>query len=155
MTNNLSAGTTVRALDFPRAWQSFQNTPITGISSTTYTEGTPETSVRVMAPSSGRVAVALSAGTRNDSANADRILVSYRVLEGDPVNGDVVQSDEAKRGLSNPATQTDQYQYHGHVTMVDGLTPGQYYYFQVRHRTTLGSGTADVAYRSILVWPIP
>ena len=155
MTNNLSAGTPVRALDFPRAWQSFQNTAITNISSTTYTTGTPEVAVRVMAPSSGRVAVALSGGTRNDAANADRIFVSYRVLEGDPENGDLIQSDEVKRGLSNPATQTDQYQYHGHVTMVDGLTPGVYYYFQVRHRTTLGSGTADIAYRSILVWPIP
>lgn len=155
MTNPLSAGTTVRALDFTPAVQSFQTNTISDISQTTYTVGTPETAVRFMAPSSGRVAVALSGGTRNNGANADRIFVSYRVLEGDPANGDLIQSDEVKRGLSNPATGGDGFQYHGHVTMVDGLTPGTYYYAQVRYRTTLGSGTADISHRSILVFPIP
>lgn len=155
MTNNLSAGTSVKALDFPRAWQSFQFTAISNISTTTYDTGTPEVATRVLAPSSGRVAVAVSAGTRVNAANADRLLVTYRVLEGDPADGNLIQSDEAKRGLSNPATGTDQFQYHGHVTMVDGLTPGTYYYFQMRHRTTLGTSTADIAYQALLVWPIP
>lgn len=155
MTNNLSAGTTVRALDFTPAVQTFNNTNINNISATTYTVGTPEVAVRFMAPSSGRVAVVLSAGTRNNGANADRIYVTYRVFEGDHANANLVQSEEVARGLSNPATQADNFQYHGHVTMVDGLTPGTYYYFQARHRTTLGSGTADISYRSLLVFPIP
>jgi hypothetical protein len=155
VTNNLSAGTEVRAIDFPPAVQSFQDTSITNISTTTYITGTPECAVWIMAPSSGRVAVCLSGGTRNNGANADRIFVSYRIFEGDPANGNLIQAEEVKRGLSNPATQVDNYQYHGHVTMVGGLTPGTYYYFQVRHRTTLGSATADISYRALLVWPIP
>ena len=155
MTNNLSAGTVVKALDFTPSVQSIVTTGINNIVDTSYTAGTPEVAVWVMAPSSGRVAVALSAGTRNNAANADRLFIAYRVLEGDPLDANLFQSDEAKRGLSNPATQTDNNQYHGHVTMVDGLTPGQYYYFQVRHRTTLGSGTADIPHRGILVFPIP
>lgn len=154
MTNNLSAGTTVRALDFTPAVQVFNTTGINNITATTYQTGTPEVAVWFMAPSSGRVAVCLSAGTRNNGANADRVFVSYRILEGDPADGVVVQAENVKRGLSNPATQADNNQYHGHITMVDGLTPGTYYYAQVRHRTTLGSGTADIPHRCILVFPI-
>lgn len=155
MANDLAAGTRVKALDFPRAVQSFQTVSVLNLTNTSYATGTPEIAVRVMAPSSGRVAVALSAGTRNNGANADRVFVSYRVLEGDPNNDELIQASEVKRGLSNPATQGDDYQYHGHVTMVSGLTPGVYYYFRVQHRTTLGSGTADISHRGILVWPIP
>lgn len=155
MTNNLSAGTRVKALDFPRAWQSSQVVSVLNQSNTSYSAGTPEIAVRFMAPSSGRIAVALSAGTRNNGANADRIFVSFRILEGDPDDNELIQASEVKRGLSNPATQGDDYQYHGHLTMVDGLTPGSYYYAQVQHRTTLGSGTADISHRGILVWPIP
>ena len=155
MTNSLSAGTVVKALDFVPAVQAFVNTEVLNISATSYTKGTPEVAVRFMAPSSGRVAVSMSGGTRNNSANADRIFVTFQILEGDPATGALIQSDDVKRGLSNPATQTDNYQYHGHVTMVDGLTPGTWYYAQVRHRTTLGSGTSDIAHRCILVFPIP
>lgn len=154
MTNNLSAGTPVRALDFVPAVQSFQDTQIGNISDTSYTTGDPECGVWVMAPSSGRVAVALSAGTRNNSANADRVFLTYRVFQGDPLNDDLIISEEAQRGLSIPGTQADQYQYHGHLTVVDGLTPGSYYYFQARHRTTLGLATADIAYRALLVFPV-
>lgn len=155
MTNHLSAGTVVKALDFTPAVQAIVNVEVLNNSSTVYTTGTPEVAVRFMAPSSGRVAVSLSGGTRNNSANADRIFVTYRILEGDPANADIIQSDEVKRGLSIPATQSDNYQYHGHITMVDGLTPGTWYYAQVRHRTTLGSGTADISHRGIVVFPIP
>lgn len=155
MTNNLSAGTRVRALDFPRAEQSFFTANITNQTTTTYVPGTPETAVWFTAPSSGRVAVSLGAGTGNNGANADRLLVTYEIFEGDPEDGIRHQAAEAKRGLSNPATQADTAQYHGHTTMVDGLTPGQKYYARVVHRVTLGSGTADISHRHIAVWPIP
>lgn len=155
MTNNLSAGTRVKALDFPRAQQVYTTVTIANISSTTYAAGTPEVAVRFLAPSTGRVAVALGAGAGNNGANADRLLITYRVFEGDPADAVEHQSAEAKRGVSNPATGTENTQYHGHVTMVDGLTPGVYYYAQVVHRTTLGSATADIAHRHITVWPIP
>lgn len=154
MSNNLSAGTPVKALDFVPAVQSYQDTQIGNLTNTSYATGSPEAAVWVMAPSSGRVAVAVSGGTRNNAANADRVFVTYRVFKGDPANDDLILDEEVQRGLSIPGTQSDQYQYHGHVTMVDGLEPGTYYYFQLRHRTTLGSATADIAYRSLLVFPI-
>ncbi len=152
--NPLSAGVPFRATDFTRSKFAFAQTDINNISDTTYTVGTPEIAVRFMAPTSGRVAVVLGAGCRNNAANADRIFITYRILEGDPDDADLIQTDEVKFGRSNPATGTDGHQYGANLSIVSGLTPGQFYYAQVRYRTTLGSGTADVAYRSILVFPV-
>lgn len=150
----LSAGTPVRAVDFPRAQYAFAQTDINNITSTAYVQGDPEIAVRFMAPTSGRVAVMISAGLRNNAANADRVFVSFKLFEGDPADGVEIQVEDAKFGRSNPATQTDEHQYGGHLTIVSGLTPGTWYYARVRHRTTLGSGTADVAFRGILVFPV-
>jgi hypothetical protein len=154
VARSLSAGTRVKALDWPPSQQSFHNTSVLNISATTYGNGDPEVAVRFQAPSSGRVAVHVGAGTRNNSANADRLFVTFRVLVGDPNNSELFQTEDVKLGVSIPATQTDDYQYHGTMTMVDGLVPGGYYYAQVRHRTTLGSGTADIAHRHITIFPI-
>lgn len=155
MTNNLSAGTRVRALDYPRAQQVFIVANITNVSQTTYQTGSPEVAVYFTAPSTGRVAVTVGAGTGNNGANADRLFVTYQIFEGDPNDGITHQAAEAKRGLSNPATGADTAQYHGHTTMVDGLTPGTKYYARVVHRTTISSSTADISHRHITVWPIP
>lgn len=156
MTNDLSAGTRVKAVDFPRAQQVTDQTTLANISDTSYVTGTPEVAVRVMAPSSGRVMVAVSAGIRNNtSANQDRLFVSFRAFEGDPADNNLFQTEEVKLGVSNTGAGADDFSYGGHGSMVQGLTPGTYYYFQVRHRTTLGSGTADISNRSILVIPIP
>lgn len=151
---HLSAGTPVRSVDFPRAHYAFAQTDINNITDTTYQTGTPEIAVRFMAPNSGRVAVVLSAGCRNNAANADRIFITFRILEGDPADANLFQTEDVKFGRSNPATQSDEHQYGGQLTIVGGLTPGTMYYARVRHRTTLGSGTADVAFRGILIFPV-
>lgn len=154
MTNNLSAGTRVKAVDFPRAQQVFITSNITNITTTTYIPGSPEVGVRFQAPSSGRVAVTVGGGTGNNGANADRILLTYEVFVGDPADGVRHQAGEAKRGLSNPGTGADTAQYHGHTTMVDGLTPGEFYYARTIYRTDSGAGTADISHRHIFVFPI-
>jgi len=158
MTNDLSAGTRVKARDFPRAYQSFNQESQVNITDTSYTPaetGDPECAVRFLAPSSGRVAVVLSAGVRNNTAaNEDRVFVSFRVLEGDPADNELFQTEEVKLGISNSAAGADDFQYAGHATMVQGLTPGVHYYAQIRHRTTLGAGTADISFRKILVFPL-
>lgn len=155
MANDLSAGRRVKALDFPKAVQVYDSTAISNISSTVYITGSPEVAVRFMAPSSGRVAVSLTAGTSNNGANADRVFVTFRVYEGDPDDGTLLQIEEASRGVCNAQTGSDDFQFHGQATMVDGMTPGVYYYIQMLYRTTLGSSTADLAHRGIMVWPIP
>lgn len=151
----LSSGTPVRAVDFPPAKFAFQQVTIANVSSTTYIAGTPEVAVRVLAPTSGKVAVIVGGGLDNNAANADRIFLSFRVYEGDPALGVLIRTEDVKYGLSNQATQTDQFQYSGHGTIMSGLTPGTYYYFQLRHRVSIGSGTADIAYRHLLVFPVP
>lgn len=156
MTNDLSAGTRVKSLDFPRAQQVYDLTSQLNLTTTSYAVGTPEVAVRFQAPSSGRVLVTVSAGVRNNTtANEDRVFVSFRVLEGDPDDANLIQTEDAKLGLSNTAAGADDYTYSGHSSMVQGLTPGTWYYAQVRHRTTLGSGTADISFRKILVFPLP
>lgn len=154
MTNNLSAGTRVKAVDFPRAQQVFITSNITNVTTTTYIPGSPEVAVRFQAPSSGRVCVTVGAGTGNNGANDDRLLVTYEVFVGDPADGIRHQAAEAKRGLSNPGTGADTAQYHGHTTMVDGLTPGEFYYARIVYRTDDGAGTADISHRHIFVFPI-
>jgi len=155
MTDNLAAGRRVKAVDFTRAVFNYSQTSIANISTTTYAVGDPEMAVRFMAPTSGRVGVMLSAGIRNNStANEDRVFVSFRILEGDPQDGNLIQTEDAKNGRSNPAQGVDSYQYGGQMTMVDGLTPGVWYFAQIRHRVT-GSATADIAYRGIMVIPVP
>lgn len=154
----LSAGVPVRAVDFPRAVQNFltETSNNINLTNTSYSNGTPEVGVRFMAPSSGRVAVVLGAGVRNNSAaNEDRIFVAFRILEGDPADGEEYQAAEVKLGRSNTAAGADDAQYGGHATMVQGLTPGEWYYGQIRYRTTLGSGTADVFSRHIFIFPLP
>ena len=154
----LSAGTPVRAVDFPPARFYADQTSQLNLTGTTYGEGDPEVAVRFQAPTSGRVAVVLSAGVRNNTAaNQDRVFVSFRIFEGDPADNDLIQTEEVKYGRStySAAQSADDYEYGGHLTIVGGLDPGTFYYAQVRHRVTIGSGTADIAVRSIMVFPVP
>lgn len=156
MTNDLSAGTRVRALDFPRAVQSHDQDSVLNMSTTSYSDGTPEVAVRFQGASSGRAAVCISAGIRNNTAgNEDRIFCAFQVYVGDPADGMEFQSEEVKLGLSNMAAGSDDVHYGGHLTMLNGLIPGEWYYAKFRHRVTLGSGSADIDSRSILVFPLP
>lgn len=155
----LSAGTQVRAVDFPPTATSMSDTVITNITATTYTTGAPEVGARFQAPTSGRVAITVSAGVRVDSATtpADRLFIAPQVLHGDPNDGNVILAEEVKNGVSTPGTPdaTDDYAFGGKMTLLGGLVPGDFYYARVRYRTTLGNGTADLNYRSISVVPIP
>lgn len=152
---DLAAGTRVKALDFPTAVQSESGVSYSNITVTTYTPGSPEVAARFLAPTSGRVAVTVSGAIRTNLTSVDRIYVAFRIFEGDPADGDLVETEEAKRGISNYAHQQEGYQYKGQMTMVDGLTPGSWYYVQLRYRTTLGDANADMAYHRVSVIPLP
>lgn len=153
----LSAGTQIRALDFPGSQFAFDESNITNITATTWTIGTPEVSVRFMAPTSGRTAVHLGAYTRNNAANLERLYVGFRILEGDPADADTFQSVSAKYGRSNYAVSDANggAVAGGQMSVVSGLTPGVFYYAQTQYRTTLGLGTADLLYRSVMTFPVP
>lgn len=157
----LSAGTVIRATNFPRSWSNYDMTTAANMTTTAYvattTDDPNEVAVRCMAPTSGRIGVNLHAGPRSNSATADRLFVSFRVFQGDPSTGTLIQTDDVKYGRSNAAANdaSDDYAYGSHFTVVNGLTPGTFYYFQVRYRTTLGNGSADLAFTGITAWPLP
>jgi len=159
----LSAGTNFRAVDFPRAQFAYDQSTIANWNTATYTVNVaatnPEVAVRCLAPTSGKIGVCISGGPRNNSTVVDRFFLAFRVLEGDPADGTLIQTDDAKWGISNTATSdaSDDYSYGGHFTVVGGLTPGVYYYFQSRFRDTVApvTGTADCAFRTLMAIPLP
>lgn len=156
----LSAGTNFRAVDFPRAQFAYDMSTVLNRSETTYTVNVagvnPEVAVRVLAPTSGKIGVCISGGPRCNTA-PDRFFLAFRVLEGDPANGTLIQTEDVKWGVSNMGVNdaSDDYSYGGHFTVVGGLIPGLYYYVQTRFRTTGGVGNADCASRTILAIPLP
>lgn len=155
--NPLSAGTQIRALDYPPSQFNYDESNILNITSTSWLVGSPEVSVRFRAPTTGRVGVTLSATVRNNAVNAERLFVGFRIMSGDPADNDTFQPVSAKYGRSNLAyaDANNGATAGGQLTIVTGLTPGDWYYAQTQYRVTLGSGTADLLYRSILVIPVP
>lgn len=151
---DLAPGGQAYGRDFPPSGFDLDWTSQLNISSTSYVSGTPSVGVNVTAPTSGRVLVCVSCGARNNGANTDRVIVTYRVLE-DGSEGAVVTSESAYRGVTSIGIGSEEYRYVGTFALEEGLTPGRSYYFQVRHRVTAGSGTADIASRSIAVIPVP
>lgn len=153
----LSSGRPVRALDFPQSWFVRDRTTLANLTNTSYASGDPEIAARIMAPTSGRLAVSVGGAIRNNSATADRLWIAFDVFEGDPTAGTQVFVEEVKYGISNHAISdaSDDYQYLGNTTIVQGLTPGTFYYVRHRYKTTNGNGTADIAFRSLFVFPVP
>lgn len=153
----LSGGTPVRALDFPPSQQVMDRTSQLNLTNTTYATGSPEIAVRFQAPTSGRVLVTVSAGVRNNSATVDRVWVAFTIHEGDPNSGNTVATEEVKYGVSNHAISdaSDDFAYGSNSFPVAGLDPGTFYYARIRHKVTVGGGTADISTRSITVIPLP
>lgn len=148
-------GGSVYGLDFPPSQYDQDWTSINNVASATFSAGTPEVAVSVTAPSSGRVAVAVGAGIRDNTAGGDVGAVSYRIFQ-DSVNGALFQDTDVDRGIKSCGiTQAQEFQYHGNIDIVEGLTPGKSYYFQVMHLAYNAAGTIDIASRNILVFPIP
>lgn len=151
---DLEPGSQAYGRDFPPSGFDLDWTSQLNVSSTSYASGTPSVGVNVTAPTSGRVLVAVSCGSRNNGANADRAIVTYRVLE-DSSEGAVVTAESAYRGVTSVGIGSEEYRYVGNFALEEDLTPGRSYYFQVRHRSVSGAGTVDVASRSIAVIPVP
>lgn len=153
---DLVAGSRVYGMDFPPSAYDQDWTSQLNVTSTAYISGTPSVAVNITAPSSGRVLVCVGAGIRNNSdpANGDTVIVTYRILE-DHSLGPVFTAESAYRGTTTVGTSIEEYRYSGNYALEDDLTPGRNYYIQVRHRSTGGVGTVDIASRNILVIPVP
>lgn len=151
----MTAGSNVYGIDFPPSGYDYDWTPITNVTSTLYIAGDVEVAVSVTAPSSGRVLVCMGCGIRNNAATAERAIVTYRIFEDSP-DGALFSEPLDDRGVKSCGiAQSQEYQYHGNMDLVSGLTPGKSYYFQIVHLSLLGDGTVDIASRNILVIPVP
>ena len=151
---HLASGS-VYGVDFSPSQYDQDWTAQLNISTTTYVTGTPEVAVSVTAPTSGRVLVCVGAGIRNNAATDERAIVTYEVLE-DGANGAVFTAESEFRGVMSCGIQASQaYTYRGNFSLETSLEPGRQYFFRVKHRSTDGDGTADIASRSILVIPVP
>lgn len=151
---DITSGPPVYGRDFPPSGFDQDWTLQLNLASTAYASGTPEVAVNVTAPSSGRVLVCIGAGIRNNGANTDTVIVTYRVLEDDS-QGPVFTAESAYRGVTSLGAGDEEFSYQGNYALEDDLVPGRNYYFQVRHRATVGSSTCDIASRNILVIPMP
>lgn len=151
------SGSQVYGVDFPPSQYDQDWTNIPNVTTTSYTAGSPEVAVSVVAPTSGKVLVCLGAGIRNNASPAsnEQIAVTYRVLEDGP-DGAVFTSESLYRGICSAGyTIATTYCYAGNFSLETGLTPGRQYYFQVMHRSIDGEGVGDIASRDITVIPVP
>jgi len=151
----MRTGGDVYGADTPPSQYDQDWTPINNISTTTYVVGDPEVAVSITAPTSGRVLACIGCGIRNDAATAESAYVTYQIFEDSPDGALFSASDDDRGVRSCGIASAQEFQYHGNMDLITGLTPGRSYYFQVTHKTALGNGTADIASRNLLVIPVP
>lgn len=151
----MATGGDVYGVDFPPSQYDQDWSTITDITTMTYITGDTEVAVTVTAPSSGQVFTAIGCGIRNNAATNERAVVTYQVFEDSPNGALFLAADEVRGVKSCGIAQSQEFQYHGNVDIVEGLTPGRSYYFQTVYLSANGAGTADITSRSILVSPVP
>lgn len=150
----LPPGSNVYGLDFPPSQWDQDWSDIANITATSWVAGTPEVAVSATAPTSGKLFVCIGCGLRNNAATSDSVSVSFQVFE-DSADGALYQAASQYQGVrSCGIAQSQEFQYHGNMALVTGLSPGRAYYFQVVHQVS-GGNTCDISSRSILVTPVP
>lgn len=154
-TGDLHSGVPVYGLDFPPSQFDQDWTTIANVTSTSVVVGTPEVAVKFTAASSGRALIAVGCGVRNNAATAERLTVSFRVLEDDIGGGIFLDHTERNGVKSNGIAASQDFVYRGNFALVEGMTPGKGYFAVVTHVSLLGDGTADISSRNITVIPVP
>lgn len=151
---DLLAGTEIMALDAPPPDYDFEDTLQTDISSTSYTAPTNACSVTFTAPTSGRVKIVAGGGFR-DNSNNNQGSLGVEVRETD-VSGTVVETPSAYgRGITSMGEASDYY-FHGRITILENLTPGQVYFARIMIKAqTTTSSSVDLRNKNLAVIPVP
>lgn len=151
---DLTAGTTIKGVDWPVAVYEQDTTTIANITNTTYATGTPEVAVSFIAPTTGRVIVTVGGNLRNNAANADRVGLAPQILLNDS-GGTEVLTPTVFRGVCTAGIAVaGDYQGLSRSSLVENLTPGQQYYARVQYiKFGTASTTPDIAGRDISVRP--
>lgn len=155
MSTPIEAGAEISKDWWPPAVKAQSSTDILNLTNTTYQPGSPEVGHTFTAPLSGRVGVCINChGVQQ--ASGDRLFFSYRIYLGTSTAGTLFQDAAAGMGMSSSGSTSATGEFgHGMMSMVDGLTPGSVYYAVVVHQIEGAGTTSDVAYRRIIVFPVP
>jgi hypothetical protein len=150
---DLTAGSTVLALDFPPTQTARDATTTTGLTNTTYQVApSPAAAVAVtfLAPTTGRITLTVWGGLRVSSGSV-RAQAGYVLRETDE-NGTIVSETAGSNPLIGTNTASTSYVYQDGSTLLTGLTPGGVYWAAVSTRTS-ATGAYDFADRRITVAP--
>lgn len=152
--SDIKAGDVIGGDYWPPAVRASSSTDILNITNTSYAAGTPEVGTTFVAPTSGRVCVALH-GQGTQAAGGFRLIFAYQVYLGTSTAGTLFQGANAGLGVgSSGSTAATSEWAKGHLSMVEGLTPGSTYYAVIVYLTE-GGTTSDVNNRKIVVFPVP
>jgi hypothetical protein len=151
-------GNSVYGQDFPPAVYDQDWTSILNMTSTSYAAsgtGIPEVGVAFTAPTSGRALLVIAGGLRNNAANTDRAVLTYRLYEDSSAGNQTVLAQFNNALVSCGTSSSQEYQYGATYDLLENLEPGRQYYVQLAYRCVSGSGTADIASRQVTVIPMP
>lgn len=151
---DIKAGDEIAAGWWPPAIRAESTTDIDNVTATTPQAGSPTVDVQFTSPLSGRVAVCIQGGIDQDSAD-DRLFINYEMYEGSSAAGTLVRDSRSSFGISSQGGTVSDELIQGNMTMVSGLTPGVTHFARVVHYTEGVSGTNDVTFRRIIVFPLP
>lgn len=152
---DIYAGDEITVANWPVSVSSQDSTAISNITSTTAIPGSPEVGMTFTAPPSGRIGLIVAADMRNQDTAGNRVFVTAEVYEGTSASGTLIQAGEAVRGVSTSGdTSASQFQLHGNMSMVEGLTSGATHYARVVYFVA-GGTTNDIQYRRVTVVPLP
>ncbi|GIH69436.1 hypothetical protein [Sphaerimonospora thailandensis] len=148
------AGSEILALDMPPAVQAIDTTQINNPGNTSYTSGTPEVGAEFIAPTSGRVLLIVGGGLGNGAGN--RVFLSPQVWWWSGVDWvEVLAPGVPARGFAAHSSASG-FHFGSRETLLEGLTPGAFYYAWVMHVMAGDGGAAvgDIACRQITVVPV-
>lgn len=149
--------TNVKAWDSPPSVSNYDDTILANVTTSAYFQGVPEVGVTFVAPTSGRVAITVGGGLRDNGSIASRIFLAPQVFTENSDGTEVLSPSVGPRGVSSLHEATD-FMYISRTSLLTGLTAGNVYYARVMYSMSTqpvspATPTADIASREIAVGP--
>lgn len=148
-----TAGQRLKAQDFTASQFDSDETLQTNISETLHA-GTPEVSVVVTAPTSGKVLIGLGLSAQDDS-NFGGARLDIEIYEGtDDTGTQIYAGGTIAYFVQTKGQQSTVDLTVSKMSIYEGLTPGENYFIRTLQRG-LSTTTADITARSLMAIPLP
>lgn len=148
------AGQRIKALDFTPAVGMTDTTAHLNLT-TTPAVGSPEVGVAFVAPTSGKIALTISASVADSSGNNIAGILDFQLYLGTSAAGTLVLSSSIiNRLILQAGDVTNESQEASRTSFIAGLAAGADYYVRTRHSAFSGS-TLDLYARTVFVQPLP